>query len=108
MRITVLLVVLLLPCLNALAGMLSGSVKATGKSAVVLEAVPAKTFSAPSQTAAMDQRGMQFTYTLLVIQQGTTVVFSNDDSVAHNVFWPNISGNKKLVITSAPLLKAKT
>lgn len=27
---------------------------------------------------------------------GTTVEFQNDDSVQHNVFWPSISGNKKL------------
>jgi len=27
---------------------------------------------------------------------GTTVEFLNSDSVAHNVFWPSISGNKKL------------
>jgi hypothetical protein len=45
MKITELLVVLLLSCLNAFAGTLSGSVKATGQSAVVLETVPPK----PSQ-----------------------------------------------------------
>ena len=33
---------------------------------------------------------------ILPIQQGTTVEFLNSDSVAHNVFWPSISGNKKL------------
>jgi hypothetical protein len=45
MRFTSLLVVLLFSCLNAFAGTLSGGVKATGQSAVVLETVPAK----PSQ-----------------------------------------------------------
>jgi plastocyanin len=96
MRFTSLLVVLLFSCLNAFAGTLSGGVKATGQSAVVLETVPAKAFPAPTQTATMDQRGMKFVPALLVIQQGTTVVFSNDDNVPHNVFWPNISGNKRL------------
>ena len=33
---------------------------------------------------------------IVVVQQGTTVDFLNSDSVAHNVFWPSISGNKKL------------
>jgi hypothetical protein len=28
--------------------------------------------------------------------QGTTVDFLNSDSVAHNAYWPSISGNKKL------------
>jgi hypothetical protein len=37
-----LLVVMLFSCLNALAGTLSGGVKATGQSAVVLETLPAK------------------------------------------------------------------
>lgn len=108
MKFTSLLVVLLLSCLTAFAGTLSGNVKAMGQSAVVLETVPAKTFPAPTQTAAMNQRGMLFTPALLVIQQGTTVVFSNDDSVAHNVFWPNISGNKRLGHNLGTFNKGKT
>ncbi len=103
-----LLIVLLFSCLNAFAGTLSGGVKATGQSAVVLETVPAKVFPAPAQTAAMNQRGMKFTPELLVIQEGTTVVFSNDDNVAHNVFWPNISGNKKLSHNVGTFNKGKT
>jgi plastocyanin len=108
MKITELLVVLLLSCLNAFAGTLSGSVKATGQSAVVLETVPAKAFPAPTQTAAMNQQGMKFVPALLVIQKGTTVVFSNDDNVPHNVFWPNISGNKALSHTVGTFNKGKT
>ena len=75
---------------------LSGVVKAGGTSAVVLEPVSAKPSPAPSQTVTLDQRGLKFTPSLLVIQQGTTVEFKNSDTVSHNVFWPNISGNKKL------------
>ncbi|MGA8763309.1 MAG: plastocyanin/azurin family copper-binding protein [Candidatus Sulfotelmatobacter sp.] len=108
MKFTSLLVILLLSCLNAFAGTLSGNVKATGQSAVVLETVPAKPFPAPTQTAAVDQQGMKFTPALLVIQQGTTVVFSNDDNVPHNVFWPNISGNKKLSHNVGTFNKGKT
>ena len=32
----------------------------------------------------------------LVVLQGTTVDFLNSDPVGHNVYWPSISGNKKL------------
>jgi len=75
---------------------LTGVVKAGGPSAVVLEPVSAKPFPPSSQTVTLDQRGLKFTPSLLVIQQGTTVEFRNSDTVSHNVFWPNISGNKKL------------
>lgn len=94
--LTSLIALLLVSSLASSAGTLSGTVKANGPSAVVLEPVPGKTFPSPTQTASMDQRGMKFVPALLVIQQGTTVEFRNSDSVAHNVFWPNISGNKKL------------
>ena len=33
---------------------------------------------------------------LTVVQQGTTVDFLNSDTVAHNVFWTSVGGNKKL------------
>ena len=108
MKFTSLMVVMLFSCLNAFAGTLSGGVKATGQSAVVLETVPAKAFPAPTQKAAMNQQGMKFVPALLVIQKGTTVVFSNDDNVPHNVFWPNISGNKALGHTVGTFNKGKT
>jgi plastocyanin len=108
MKFTSLLVVMLFSCLNAFAGTLSGGVKATGQSAVVLETVPAKAFPAPTETAAMNQQGMKFTPALLVVQKGTTVVFSNDDNVPHNVFWPNISGNKALSHNVGTFNKGKT
>lgn len=95
MRIKSLFVVLLLSCF-ASAGTLSGTVQGTGQSAVVLESVPAKSFPAPTAKAAIDQTHLVFVPTLLVIQAGTTVTFNNNDAAAHNVFWPSISGNKKL------------
>ena len=61
-----------------------------------MEAVAGKTFPAPSQHVTMDQKGLMFVPHILAVQQGTTVEFLNSDSVAHNVFWPAISGNKKL------------
>jgi hypothetical protein len=33
---------------------------------------------------------------VVVVLQGTTVDFTNSDPVGHNVYWPSISGNKKL------------
>jgi len=33
---------------------------------------------------------------VVAVQQGTTVDFLNSDPVGHNVYWPSISGNKKL------------
>jgi plastocyanin len=90
------LVALLLVSSFAYSEKLSGVVKAGGPSAVVLEPVSGKPPSALSQTVTLDQRGMKFLPSLLVIQQGTTVEFKNSDSVSHNIFWPNISGNKKL------------
>ena len=61
---------------------LSGVVKAGGTSAVVLEPAAAKPSPAPTQTVTLDQRGMKFNPSLLVIQQGTTVEFRNSDTVS--------------------------
>ena len=81
----------------AFAGTIHGKVSGVkGQSVVYVEAVAGKTFPAPSQHVTMDQKGLMFVPHILAIQQGTTVEFLNSDSVAHNVFWPSISGNKKL------------
>ena len=95
MKIKSLFVVLLLSCF-ASAGTLNGTVQAAGQSAVVLESIPGKSYSASTATAVIDQSQLVFSPALLVIQKGTTVTFTNHDSAAHNIFWPNISGNKKL------------
>jgi len=95
MRMQSLLAVLLLSCF-ASAGTLTGTVQAPGQSAVVLESIPAKAFPAATAKAVMDQSHLVFSPALLVIQKGTTVTLTNSDSAAHNIFWPSISGNKKL------------
>jgi plastocyanin len=79
----------------AVAGTIEGKVS-PGSSVVYVDAIPGKTFPAPTQKPAMDQKALMFNPRLLIIQAGTTVEFQNDDSVQHNVFWPSISGNKKL------------
>jgi len=39
---------------------------------------------------------MRFAPHVVVVLKGTTVEFLNSDPVGHNVYWPSISGNKKL------------
>ena len=80
----------------ALAGTITGMVSPGKSSVVYVDAVTGKTFPAPTQKPLMDQKGLTFTPHLMVVQQGTTVEFLNSDTVQHNVFWPSISGNKKL------------
>jgi plastocyanin len=81
----------------AYAGTIHGKVSGvSGESVVYVEAVAGKTFPAPAQQVTIDQKGLMFIPHIAVIQQGTTVEFLNSDSVAHNVFWISISGNKKL------------
>ena len=80
---------------TAFAGTIEGKVS-PGNSVVYVDAIAGKTFPAPTQQALMDQKGLLFSPHLLVVQAGTTVEFQNDDTVQHNVFWPSISGNKRL------------
>jgi len=85
----------------SLAGEIKGKVNVQGlKSAeniaVYLDAIPGKTFDAPTARPVMDQTKMTFSPHVMVVQVGTTVEFLNSDPVGHNVYWPSISGNKKL------------
>jgi plastocyanin len=63
---------------------------------VYVDAIPGKTFDPPSQHATVDQRKMTFIPHVLPVIKGSTVDFLNSDPVGHNVYWPSISGNKKL------------
>jgi len=79
------------------AGTISGKVSGVvGESVVYVEAPAGKTFPAPTQQPVIDQKGLMFQPHITVVQVGTTVEFLNSDSVAHNVFWPSVGGNKKL------------
>jgi plastocyanin len=84
-----------------LAGEIKGKVSVQGlKSAeniaVYIDAIPDKKFEAPAAKPLMDQSKMMFVPHVMVVQVGTTVEFLNSDPVGHNVYWPSISGNKKL------------
>lgn len=81
----------------ASAGTIHGKVSGvSGESVVYVEAVAGKTFPASTQHVLVDQKGLMFVPHIVAVAQGTTIDFLNSDSVAHNVFWISISGNKKL------------
>jgi plastocyanin len=71
-------------------------IKSAENIAVYVDAIPDKKFDAPKDHVLIDQRKMAFIPHVVAVQQGTTVEFLNSDSVGHNVYWPSISGNKKL------------
>ena len=86
-----------LGALTAQAGNISGKVTTgKGQSVVWVEAVPGKTFPKPDKPVVMDQKSLLFQPHIMVAPVGTTVEFQNSDNVQHNIFWPSISGNKKL------------
>jgi plastocyanin len=81
----------------AKAGTISGKVSGVaGESVVYVDSIAGKTFPAPTKQPVMDQKGLMFQPHIMAVQQGTTVDFLNSDSVAHNVFWTSIGGNKKM------------
>ncbi len=78
-------------------GTLSGTVSGGhGAAAVYIDTIPGKTFPAPAKNPVVDQKSLLFQPHVTVVQQGSTVEFLNSDNVAHNIFWPAISGNKKM------------
>lgn len=79
---------------TAFAGTVTGTVS-PGNSVVYVDAIAGKTFPAPAQHPLIDQKSLKFNPSIVVVQQGATVDFQNDDSVQHNVFWPSVGGNKK-------------
>lgn len=71
-------------------------IKSAENIAVYVDAIPDKKFENPTTKPVMDQTKMTFSPQVMVVQVGTTVEFLNSDPVGHNVYWPSISGNKKL------------
>lgn len=83
------------------AGEIKGTVSVAGTSsaknvAVWIGAIPGKNFAPPAKHAVVNQHHLEFVPHVLVILKGTTVDFLNSDPTLHNVYWPWISGNKKL------------
>jgi plastocyanin len=71
-------------------------IKTAENIAVYVDVIADKKFDAPKDHVVIDQRKMAFLPHVVAVQQGTTVDFLNSDPVGHNVYWPSISGNKKL------------
>ena len=71
-------------------------IKSAENIAVYVDAIADKKFDAPKEHVTVDQRKMAFIPHVVAVQQGATVEFLNSDPVGHNVYWPSISGNKKL------------
>jgi plastocyanin len=83
------------------AGELKGKVTAVGirsaeNIAVYIDSIPGKTFTPPAAHVQIDQSHLAFAPHVIVVQQGTTVEFKNDDNVGHNVYWPSVHHDKKL------------
>ena len=79
------------------AASIAGQISAgKGISVAYLDAIPGKTFPVPAQHYTMDQKSLLFNPHILVVQVGATVDFLNSDNVDHNIFWPHVSGNKKM------------
>ena len=95
------LLVGLLSANSSWAGGIKGKVTAQGirspeNIAVYVDAITGKDFPAPTPHVVVDQKKMAFVPHVAVVLKGTTVDFLNSDPVGHNVYWPSISGNKKL------------
>jgi plastocyanin len=85
----------------AWAGDVKGKVTAQGVRspegiAVYIDSVPGKTFTPPGSHMVVDQTHLAFAPHVVVVQQGTTVEFKNQDNVGHNIYWPAINHNRKL------------
>jgi plastocyanin len=78
------------------AGSISGKVTAgRGISVVWLEA-QGKNFPKPAKPFAISQKSLRFVPHVLMVPAGAEVDFQNGDDVQHNIFWPAVSGDKKL------------
>ena len=88
--------VLLVCAQLCLAGTLSGKVSGAAAGSVVWVEDPSAKVEVPAKPFVIDQKGLLFIPHVVVVPVGSSVDFLNSDSVAHNVFWTNISGDKKL------------
>jgi plastocyanin len=71
-------------------------IKTAENIAVYVDTIPDKKLDAPTAKPVIDQQKMSFIPHVTIVQVGTTVEFLNSDPVGHNVYWPSVSGNKKL------------
>jgi plastocyanin len=91
-----LLAILIAIPIAAQGGTVSGKVSGAAADTVVWIDNPSGKPDVPAKPFIVDQKGLLFIPHVIVVPVGGTVEFLNSDSVQHNVFWPSISGNKKL------------
>ena len=89
---------LLAPTLGR-AAEVSGTARIGGRAAddtvVYLEGeTPPTTTPAPTAQAIMDQKNLTFVPSVLAVERGTVVEFTNSDDVQHNVFTPSVSAGR--------------
>ncbi len=84
---------------TALAGTISGKIRAKGAknggdAVVYVGKIEGKTFAPPKEHPRMDQKNLAFVPHVLPVLVGTTVDFVNSDDVLHNVFSPDKCADK--------------
>ena len=90
-------ITILMSAASLSAGTISGTVSpAKPGSVVYIETIAGKTFPAPAKPTVVDQKSLLFQPHVVATMVGAIVQFQNDDKVQHNIFWPSISGDKKL------------
>jgi plastocyanin len=83
----------------ASAGSLGGKVKANGPGTTIVYIEPASGISevhVAQREYVITQKSMEFEPKIIAVPVGGTVTFRNDDSPAHNIYWPSVGGDKKL------------
>lgn len=96
-QILILAVCVIGVALTANAGTLHGKVASPGQNTVVyIGPIAGKTFPASPVPFQIDQQGSKFEPHLLVVQQGSSVVFKNDDNLSHNVRWPSVNNDTRM------------
>ena len=91
---TALTIVILAGSTLALAGNITGTVKAKGAkngadAIIYIDKIADKTFAPPKEHPVMDQKNLSFKPHVLPVLVGTAVDFLNSDNVLHNVFSPD-------------------
>jgi plastocyanin len=96
-QVLIVLVFVLGVGLAASAGTLRGKVSSPGQSTVVyVGPIAGKTFPANTVPFQVDQQSSKFEPHVMVVQQGSSVVFKNDDNMMHNVRWPSVNNDARM------------
>lgn len=90
-------------------GTVKGKVTAgKGISVVWLDGKMDKALAKPAKAPVISQKALRFVPHVMAVPVGSSVDFLNGDNVQHNIFWPAISGNKKLAHSLGTWPKGQT